>query len=158
MFFELITDIATHVNGSGEYAVQFATDGVFPLVFLRFWRAEFLKRTSRLRGQTSAEICLLSYLMGVISTKPILLSSTGCSALTIELVDRSPYSPHGVQSPPRFEELRLQSLMHKKSSCFFGKINFFSELKYLIVSLGGCVKLDWVLLSPELSRVSIVLY
>ena len=158
MFSVLITDIGTHVNASGEYSVEFATDGAFLLVFIRFWRAEqlcrvFLKRTSRLQGQTSAEICLLSYLMAAISTKPALVSCTGCSARTIELLDQSPYSPYGVQSPPRFEELNLHQLMHKKRGSVFGKINFFSVLKYLVVSLGGCVELDWVLLSPELSRI-----
>ena len=158
MFSVLIADIGSHVNASGEYSMEFASDGAFLLIFIRFWRAEqlcrvFLKKTSRLQGQSSAEICLLSYLISAISTTLALVSCTGCSARTIELLDQSPYSPYGVQSPPRFEELNLQQLMHKKSCSVFGNTDFFSVLKYLVVSLGGCIELDWVLLSPELSRV-----
>ena len=148
MFLELVTDIATHVNLNGEYAVEFATDGVFLLIFIRLWRSDelcrvFLKRTSRLQGQTSAEMCLISYLMGVLSTTPNLICSTGCSARSMQLIDQSPYSEFSVQSPPRFEELNLPQLMHKKCSSVFGKIDFFSVLRYLVICLGGCLELDW---------------
>ena len=165
MFLELVTDIATHVNLNGEYAVEFATDGVFLLIFIQFWRTDelcrvFLKRTSRLQGQTSAEMCLISYLMGVsysYLTTPNLICSTGCSARSIQLIDQRPYSKFSVQSPPRFEELNLPQLMHKKSSSVFGKIDFFSVLRYLVISFGGCLELDWVQLSPELSKVRIII-
>ena len=161
MFLELVSDIATHVNLKREYSVEFAVDGVFLLIFIRFWRVDelcrvFLKRTSRLQGLTSAEMCLLSYLMGAVSTTPKLVCATGCSARTVELLDQSPYGTFSVQSPPRFEELNLPQLMHKKCSSVFGKIDFFSVLRYLVISLGGCLELDWVLLSPELSKVRIV--
>ena len=162
MFLELVTDIATHLNLNGEYAVEFATDGVFLLIFIQFLRTDelcrvFLKRTSRLQGQTSYGMCLISYLMGVLSTTPNLICSTGCSARSIQLIDQSPYSKFSVQSPPRFEEHNLSQLMHKKCSSVFGKINFFSVLRYLVISLGGCLELDWVLLSPELSKLRIII-
>ena len=162
MFIELMSDIATHVNLNREYAVEFAVDGVFLLIFIRFWRVDelcrvFIKRTSRLQGLTSAEMCLLSYLMGTLSTTPKLICATGCSARTVQLLDHSPYASFSIQSPPRFEELNLPNLMHKKCSSVFGKIDFFSVLRYLIISLGGCLELDWVLLSPELSKVRVVL-
>ena len=85
MFFEFVTDIGTHINANNEYAVEFSIDGVFLLGFIRFWRADqlcrvFFKRTSRLQGPTSAEVCLLSYLMGAFSPKPNLISCTGRSA------------------------------------------------------------------------------
>ena len=163
MFFELVTDIGTQVNANHEYAVEFAIDGVFLLAFVRFWRADqlcrvFIKRTSRLQGPTSAEVCLLSYLMGAFSTKPNLISCTGCSARTVQLLDQSAYSNFSIQSPPRFEELKLQQLFHRKSNSVFGRIDFFSVVKYLVVSLGGCNELDWVLLSPELSKVCYIAF
>ena len=163
MFLELVSDVATHVNLNREYSVEFAVDGVFLLIFIRFWRADelcrvFLKRTSRLQGLTSAEMCLLSYLMGAVSTTPKLICATGCSARTVELLDQSPYGTFSIQSPPRFEELNLSQLMHKKCSSVFGKIDKYSisVLRYLVISLGECLELDWVLLSPELSKVRIV--
>ena len=42
MFCELVNDIATQINANGEYAVEFASDGVFMLAFLRFWRQDEL--------------------------------------------------------------------------------------------------------------------
>ena len=127
MFLELATDIATHVNLNGEYAVEFATDGVFLFIFIRFWTSDelskvFLKRTSCLQGQTSAEMCLISYLNGVLSTTPNLICSTGCSVRSIQLIDQSPYSKFSVQSPPRLEEFNLPQLMHKRCSSFFARL------------------------------------
>ena len=108
----LVNVIAAQINANGEYAAEFARDGVFSLVFVRFWRRDelcrvFLKRTSRLQGQTDAEICLIAYNMAAISTTPKLISCTGCSERTVQLMDLSPYSSFSVQSPPRFEELSL---------------------------------------------------
>ena len=45
--------------------------------------------------------------------------------------------------------------MHKGSYSVFGKIDFFSVLQALLVSLGGSQTEDWVLESPELQRVGI---
>ena len=152
-----MTDIGTHVNANNEYAVEFGIDEVFLLGFNRFWRFDqlfrvFLKRTFRLQGPTSAEVCLLSYFMGAFSPKPNLISCTGCSARTVQLLDQSPYGNFSIQSPPRFQELNLPQVLHKKNNSVFGRIDFFVVVKYLVVSLGGCIELDWVLLSPELSK------
>ena len=161
MFVELVTDIATQINANGEYSVEFACNDVYMLAFVRFWRGDelcrvFLKRTGRLQAPTEADICLISYIMGAFSTSPRLISCTGCSMRTIELLDVSPYSTFSVQSPPRFEELSLPQLMHRKSQSVFGRVDFFSTLRYLVTSLGGCLELGWALLSPQLSRVRIV--
>ena len=154
MFLELVEDLGTQINSSGEYAVEFATDGVFLLSFVRFWHGDqlcrvFLKRTGRVQGQTHAEVCLISYIMGAISTRPRLVNCTGSSAGTVQLIDQRPYSPCGVQSTPRFEELKLSTLMHKTRQSVFGRIDFFSVLRYLVISLGGSSELDWVLLSQN---------
>ena len=159
MFLEIIEDLGSQINSSGEYAVESATDGVFLLSFVRFWHTDqlcrvFLKRTGRVQGQSQAEVCLISYIMGAISTKPRLVNCTGSSARTVQLIDQSPYSPYGIQSTPRFEELNLPALMHKKSQSVFGRIDFFSVLRYLVISLGGSTELDWVLLSPALTKVN----
>ena len=159
MFQELVNDIGHHVALNGEYSIEFANDGIFLLIFIRFWRCEhlcrvFLKRTGRTQGQVQAEINLISYVMGVLSTGPHVVSVTGCTAATGQLLDERPYSDLAIQSPPRFEELQLQSLMHKKCSSVFVLIEFFSVLRFLVVSLGAVLELDYVLLSPELSKVT----
>ena len=50
MFHEIICDIASQVNSNGEYSIEFANDGAFVLIFIRYWRDSelcwvFLKRT-----------------------------------------------------------------------------------------------------------------
>ena len=140
MFLQIIEDIGTHIKEAGVYAIEFATNGLFLLAFLRFWRKDqlcrvFLKRTGRIQGQTHAEVFLLSYIMGAFPTKPALISCTGSSARTIQLIDQSRYSTFGVQRLPRFEELNLNNLMHKRSQSVYGRINFFSVLRYLVICL-----------------------
>ena len=119
MFSELVNDVTAQINANGEYAVEFASDGVFMLAFVRFWRQDelcrvFLKRTGRLQAQTDAEICLLAVIMAAMSTTPKLISCTGCSVRTVQLMDLSPYSSFYVKSPPRFEELSLLKINASK--------------------------------------------
>ena len=52
------------------------------------------------------------------------------------IVGRQSLRQYSLQSPPRFEELQLRTLMHKKNSIVFGHIDFFGVLHHLIVSLG----------------------
>ena len=40
MFQEIITDVTAQINAYGEYAIEFANDGVFWLAFARFWRED----------------------------------------------------------------------------------------------------------------------
>ena len=69
------------------------------------------------------------------------------------MLDNSPYSDYAVQSPPRFEELQIQAVMNKNSSSVFGRIDFFLVFRFLIVSLQASLELDWMLFSPDLSKV-----
>ena len=159
MFLELVKDIGHHVVSTGEYGLEFANDGAFLLVFIRFWHADqlcrvFMKKTGRTQGQNPSDLTLVAHVMGALSTEPHIVSVTGSTVHTVQQLDYSCYSNYAVQSPPRFEELQLRTLMHKKSSSVFGKIDFFGVLQYLIVSQGPSLELDWVLLSPELSKVS----
>ena len=162
MFLEILSDIGHHVVSNKEYALGFANDGIFLLIFIRFWQGDqlcrvFLKRSGRAQGQSQAEVALISYVMGAISTGPEIVSVTGCTSQTVELLDLSPFGQYAVQSPPRFEELQLRTLMHKKASSVFGRIDFFPVLHYLFVSLGSSLEIEWMMLSPELSKVTSVL-
>ena len=158
MFHELVKDIGHHVVATGEYGLEFANDGAFLLVLIRFWHGEqlcrvFLKRTGRTQGQSQSELTLVVHLMCAFSTEPQIISVTGSTVHTVQQLDYSRYINYAVQSPPRFDELRLSALMHKKSASVFGKIDFFGVPHHLVVSLGPSLELDWVVLSPELSKV-----
>ena len=155
-----LKDIGHHLVSTGEYGLEFANDGAFLLVFIRFWHEDqlcrvFLKRTGKTEGQSQSEHTLVAHVMGAFSTEPHIISVTGSTVQTVQQLDYSRYSNYAVQSPPRFEELQLRALMHKKSASVFGKIDFFGVLHRLVVSLGPSLELDWVLLSPELSKLII---
>ena len=158
MFLETVKDIGHHIVANNEYSLEFACDGTFLLVFVRFWMDDkmfrvFLKRTGRAHSQTQAEIALTSHVMGAISTGPEINSVTGCTSNTVQLLDDSPYGQYSVQNAPRFEDLQLRLLMHKKSFSVFGHIVFFGVLHHLIGSLWLCLELEWVMPSLELSKV-----
>ena len=98
----MMNDIGSHTS---EYSLEFAQEGVFLLVFIRYWRDDqmckgILKRTGRLLSITQAEVRLVSNVMGVFSTKPHLVSCTGTTHRTIVLLDQCPYAAYGIQSPP----------------------------------------------------------
>ena len=62
MFQEIITDVTAQINANGEYANEFANDGVLHLRgFGEKICRVFLKRTGRLQSQTDAEICLIFF-------------------------------------------------------------------------------------------------
>ena len=151
-------DVASHVIASGEYSLEFIKQGVCLLVFVRFWRKDelcrvFLKRTGRVLGQSSAELGLISNVMAAVSTSPNIICCSGSSLEKIHLFDNSPYCEHGLQCPFRFEDFSIASLMHKESYSVFGRIDFHSVLKYLIVFLGGCLDCDWTMMTPILAKV-----
>ena len=75
MFLELVKDIGHHVVSTGEYGLEFANDGAFLLVFIRFWHEDqlcrvFLKRSGRTQGQNQSELTLVAHVMGALSTEP----------------------------------------------------------------------------------------
>ena len=138
---EMMNDTATHVVSSSEYALKFTHDGVFLLVYIRFWREGqfnriFSERTGRLVGLTQAEISLVSFVMGAISTSPNLISCTGSIFWTNQLLHQCPNEKYGLHTPPRFTEVYPNSLMHWRIFSIFGRIDCFSELQYLVLSLG----------------------
>ena len=153
----MLDDIGQHVVAEGQYSVEFELKGLFLFIHLRFWRDNqlcrvVLKRTGRSVRQTQAEKSLLSSLLAAISTRPNPVCASGCSLELIEELDKNPLFTFGVQSFKRFDEVSSAKLMHKESYSVFGRIDFFSVLKYLVVSLGGSLDMECVLLAPELSK------
>ena len=158
MFLQVIKDIGNHVLSTGEYSLEFVKQGVFLFVFIRFWRKDELcrvlkKRNGRVLGQSAAEWSLISFIMSVFSTEHNIVSCSGSTLETIQLVDDSPTSKHSLQRPLRFDDFSIARLMHKESYSVFGRIDFHSVFQNLIIFLGGCLDSDWTLLTPILSQV-----
>ena len=126
---------------------------------IKFWKGSelcrvFVCRSSRLTTDVTGELGSLSRLLSAVSTKPGIVACSGCHPDLPRTIDESGYYNQGVQSCPRFEHFSLACLMHKTSYSVFGKIDFFSVLQALMVSLGGSLMEDWVIRSPELTKVS----
>ena len=158
IFVRMLDDLGQYIVAEGQFAVEFELRGLFLFMHLRFWCDNqlcrvVLKRTGRTVGQTQAEKHLFPSLLGAISARPNPVCASGCSLEFVQELDESPLFTFGVQSFKRFDEVSLAKLMHKDSYSVFGRIDFFSVLKYLIVSLGGSLDMECVLLAPELSRV-----
>ena len=127
-------------------------------MYIRYWHSGqlvrvYLKRAGLRQGKTTAELGLISHIVGAISTRPDVVACLGCSPDTVSLLDNCKFLHHGVQSPLRIDCLSVKDLMNKKSYSVFGRVDFFSVLQYLIVSLGGCILQEWTLTTPELTKV-----
>ena len=160
LFIQLLEDLANHVLSSGFYALEFEQKGPMLFLHLRFWREGqlcrvLIRRTGRTVGQTSAECCLLSYLLAAISPRASPVCFSGCTQSLVQLIYECPLFSMAVQSRKRFEEISLEKVMHKKSYSVFGRIDFYAVIKYIVICLGGSLDLEWILVTPELARVSI---
>ena len=113
-----------------------------PSDVLRFWKGTklcrvFICRNALPTNGLTGELGSLSRLLSVVSTGPDMVTCSGCAIDFIRAIDQHPSFPRGVQSCFRFEQLDLQSLMHKSSYSVFGRNDMFSVLQCLLVSLGG---------------------
>ena len=123
-------------------------------------RTDFVEYTSKGLGvlpdvvQLSCVCSLLELsLLAAISSEADLVCCSGATQNFVQLVDDSPLTNHGVQRPTTFDDIAIKRLMHRDSYSVFGRIDFFSILHYLVISLGGSLCLEWTLLTPELVKV-----
>ena len=105
------------------------------------------------RRNLEGELGSFSRLLSAVSTEADILAYSGCPQVFGEVIDKSPFFNHGVQYPFQFDELHLERIMHKKSYSVFGRIDFFSVLRQLLVSLGGSLEEQWTISAPELLKV-----
>ena len=144
------------------YALEFEATGRNQTMSVRFWKENTLVRVPLFRcplvaGFPSKFITGLSRLLSVISFKPGLVSVSGCPASLVRTLDNCGLFSRGVQYPFRFDVLSLQALMYKEGGSVFGPMDFFSQLRYLIVFLSGILTEPWTLESPELTKVGYLL-
>ena len=157
----MIPNLSNDILTDGQYSIEFESQGVFLLMQVRFWKKNrlcrvYLLRTGRTTRRLAAELRLLSILLAAISPEANLVCCSGATQNFIQLVENSPLTRHGVQRPTTFDDIAIKRLMHRDSYSVFGRINFFSVVQYLVISLGGSLQLEWTLLPPELSKVSVV--
>ena len=157
-----MSELAEQIATTQCFAIEFENVGVNRLMSIKFWKGDSLCRVFVCRsGLPSADLTgdlgSISRLLSVVSTKADIVACSGCSVELIQTIDHNEFFPRAVQSCFRFEQLQLQKMMHKPAYSVFGRIDFFSVLKCLIVSLGAATGEDWVLESPDLGRVSLLI-
>ena len=156
-----LADISTHIMAAEMYSIEFTTEGVHRYMSVRFWWDDSLVRISLHRhNQTDpypdCYLAAISSLLSFVSTKPDLVSISGCSSMIFKTLETCGLFNHGIQYPFRFEIFSLPELMHPdalQTSYIFGRIDIFSQLKFLVVFLRGGVSQTWALKSPELCKV-----
>ena len=161
-----LSDISGHVVASGLYSIEFTTQGVYRCLSIRFWKNDLLARVELYRhhqGETYPDCYLsaISQMLSFISSKPSLVSVSGCSSMVFRALETSGFFKNGIQYPFRFEVISLPELMHPnalQTKHVFGRIDMFSQLKYLVVFLRGCQNQPWALQCPEFCRVFIIFY
>ena len=156
-----MSELAEQIATTQCFAIEFENVGVNRLMSIKFWKGDSLCRVFVCRsGLPSADLTgdlgSISRLLSVVSTKADIVAYSGCPVELIQTIDHNEFFPRAVQSCFRFEQLQLQKMMHKPIYSVFGRIEFFSVLKCLIVSLGAATGEDWVLESPDLGQVSIL--
>ena len=97
-------------------------------------------------------------LLSSVLAEPNLVSISGCPSAILQTFDQCELFKHTVQFPFRFEVVSSPRLMHQKYERFLGKIDFFSQLKYLVVFVNDSLDQVWMLECPNLSKVIFFLF
>ena len=155
-----LEDVGDHVTSEQCFGLEFVSTGNYRFMYLRFWKAAklcrvFICRSALPTTSLNGDFGSLARLLSAISLKADIVCCSGSSVDLIRTLNHSQYFAKGVLRCFRFESLNLRNLMHKSSYSVFGRIDFFSVIQCLMVSLGGALSEDWVVQSPELSRVSV---
>ena len=156
-----LADISSQVIATGMYSIEFTTAGVYRCMSIRFWRGDSLVRVELHRHLQSdaypdCYLSAISCLLSCVSSKPNLVSISGCSSMVFQAFESSKLYEHGIQYPFRFEAFSLPDLMHPnalQTTHVFGRIDMFSQLKYLVVFLRGSPSQPWAPQCPELCKV-----
>ena len=159
IFNRLMRDLAEQIATTQCFRIEFENVGLNRLMSVKFWKGDSLCRVFVCRSglpstDLTAELSSLSRLFSVVSTRSrhrrLFWLSCGANQNHNDLFSRA------VQSCFRFEHLGLETMMRKPTYSVFGRIDFFSVLKCLMVSLGAATGEDWVLQSPDLAQVRIL--
>ena len=126
---------------------------------IRFWKGSelcrvFVCRSALPSADLTGELGCLPRLLSVTSTRVDIVACSGDPIGLIQTLNQSSFFNRGFQTCLRFDSLDLPTLMHKLSYSVVGKIDFFSVLQALIVSLGNSHAEPWALISTNLSRES----
>ena len=134
-------DIAEQVTSEQCFSIEFERMKTFRFMSIRFWKGSelcrvFVCQSALSSADLTGELGCLARLLSVTSTRVDIVASSGDPVGLIQTLNQSSVFNREIQTCFRFDSLDLPTLMHKLSYSMFGKIDFFSVLQALIVSLG----------------------
>ena len=153
-----LAEIGERVTSDLQYAIEFEDKGLNRFMYARFWKDDVLCKVLICRSGVlvrglNGELGSLARLMSAISTQADVVSCSGVPSDFIKILNKFEFQNKGIQFPFKLSRTPLREMMHKESFSVFGRIDFFSVLQALVVSLGGCTKEIWALESTHLLKV-----
>ena len=153
--------MAQSINETGLYALEFEQQGTQEIVSLRYWKADQLVKIQLCRHSTSSypsrnQLLAVARLMSFFLTSPQRVCMSGCTSEVLQAVQPSTLLKKGIEHPFGYEVLYLHKLMHKREGSVFGRIDIYTQLRYLVVYLSGSLDEPWIVRTPELAKVSFV--
>ena len=104
--------ISHQITSSDKYSLEFETIGRTRMMSIRFWKDDSLVRVQLYRcplaqGIPASYFAGASRFLSVTSSKPKLVSVSGCSASVVQAIDDSEEFLYNVQYPFRFDPFPL---------------------------------------------------
>ena len=153
-------DVAQPVNMTGLYSLKFEVQGTQEIASLRYWNSDQLVkvqlcRYSPVSNPARNQLLVIARVLSFLSTSPHIVCMSGCTSEVLQTVEQSSLQQKGVEYPVRYKSLSLHKLMQKREGSVFGRIDFFTQLKYIVAFLAGSLDEPWIVHTPELAKVSI---
>ena len=158
VFLRGMEDVAQTVNDSGLYSIEFEPQGSKEIASLRYWKLGFLVKLQLFQYSLTSDpdrsqLLVVARLLSLLSTAPQIVCMSGCTASVLRAVEESSLLKKGIEYPFRYQVTALHKLMHKREGSVFGRIDFYSQLKYLLAYLTHSLDEPWMVKAPELSKV-----
>ena len=153
--------MALSVNETGLYSLAFEQQGLYEVASLRYWKADRLVKVQLVRHSPSShltqnQLLTVARFFSFLSTTPQMVCMTECTSDVLEAVEQSSLLSKGIEYPFRCNVLTLHSLMRKREGSVFGRIDIYTQVKYLVAFLAGSLDELWMAHIPELAKVGLV--
>ena len=130
------------------YSLEFTTTSVGRKLSISFWEGKDLvtltiARCGRDVPSVKSSVLLCSQVLSAISLEPTIFCCAGGNANFIKALDKAPNQKAGLQYPFKFLPRQIERVMHKPSFSVMGKIDMFSMVRTLLVSLSGLLDETW---------------
>ena len=158
IFLRGMEDIAQSVNFCGAYSLEFEPHGSQSILSVRYWKPGALTKVQLCKYPLSSDpgpsqLLMISRLLSFLSKLPQIAFLSGCTSEVLKSVERSGLFKKGIEYPFRFNAFSFPKLMHQLEEGVFGRIEFFTQLKYLLAFLNNSLDEPWMCSCTELTKV-----